>query len=113
MAIQNWSDKITVVELGDDPQFSEDMANVTEQVSSTPTDVVLNFSAVGFINSSNIARLLRLRKLLLGAQRRLILNGVNSQVWGVLIVTGLDRIFEFTNDMATALAMLQLTPPRK
>jgi anti-anti-sigma regulatory factor len=38
----------------------------------------------------------------------LILCAVNTQVWGVFLVTGLEKIFEFTKDMSTALATLQL-----
>ena len=30
MAIQNWSDEITVVELGDDPQFTDEMGALME-----------------------------------------------------------------------------------
>ena len=41
-------------------------------------------------------------------KHRLVVCGVNNQVWGVLLVTGLDKIFDFTNDVATALAKLQL-----
>jgi anti-anti-sigma factor len=108
MSIQNWSDKITVIELGDDPQFTDELTALMDNYESKPTDVVLNFSAVGFINSSDVAKLLRLRKMMLTAQRRLILCDVSTQVWGVLLVTGLDKIFEFTNDVSTALATLQL-----
>ena len=108
MAIQDWSENITVAELADDPQFSDDLAGLTERTEKGGTDIVLNFAAVGFINSSNIAKLLRLRKMLLAAGKRLVLCGVNTQVWGVFLVTGLDKIFEFTNDIATALATLQL-----
>ena len=112
MGIQDWSDEITVVELGDDPQFTDELVGLTERLESKASDVVLNFSAVGFINSSNIALLLRLRKAMLGAGRRLIVCGVNADVWGVFVVTGLDKIFEFTNDIATALATLQLPAER-
>ncbi len=108
MSIQNWSDNISVVDLSDDPQFSEELTGIIDGVESEPVDVILNFSAVGFINSSNIAKLLRLRKVMLGIKRRLILCGVNAQVQGVFLVTGLDKIFEFTSDIATALATLQL-----
>ena len=106
--IQNWSDKITVVELADDPQYTDELAGLMEILAKKPTDVVLNFAAVGFINSSNVASLLRLRKQMLTDQRRLVLCGVNTQVWGIFLVTGLDKIFELTNDIATALATLQL-----
>jgi anti-anti-sigma regulatory factor len=43
-------------------------------------------------------------------QRRLIFCEVNNQVWGIFLVTGLDKIFDFTNDIATALASVQLGP---
>ena len=108
MAIQNWSDDITVVELADDPQFADELTSLMEGLEKKPTDVVLNFGAVGFINSSNVAKLLRLRKLMLSKERKLVLCDVNTQVWGVFLVTGLDRIFDFTGDVATALATLQL-----
>ena len=108
MAIQNWSDEIIVVELGDDPQFTDELTSVTDALEAEAKKVVLNFAAVGFINSSNVAKLLRLRKTMAQKQRRLILCEVNTQVWGVFLVTGLDKIFEFTNDISTALATLQL-----
>ena len=108
MAIQNWSDDIVVAELGDDPQFTDELTALTDALESSPRHVVLNFAAVGFINSSNVAKLLRLRKTMGNAGRRLVLCEVNTQVWGVFLVTGLDKIFTFINDVATALASLQL-----
>lgn len=108
MAIQNWSEDILVVELADDPAFTDEAGALMERMEDEPKDVVLNFAAVSFINSSNVAKLLRLRKDVLNQKRRLILCDVNSQVWGVFLVTGLDKIFEFTNDVSTALATLQL-----
>jgi len=108
MAIQNWSDDITIVELSDDPQFTEDLDSLMDSVESKPTDVVLNLAALGFINSSNVAKLLRVRKVMLAIDRRLVLCDVNAQVWGIFLVTGLDKIFEFTSDVAIALASLQM-----
>jgi anti-anti-sigma factor len=108
MAIQNWSDEITIVELNDDPQFTEDLDGLMDSVERNPTDVVLNLAALGFINSSNVAKLLRVRKVMLAVDRRLVLCDVNAQVWGIFLVTGLDKIFEFTSDVAIALASLQM-----
>lgn len=108
MAIQKWSEEITVVELADDPEFTDDVTNVTDALESEPSDVVLNFAAVSFINSSNVAKLLRLRKQIMATRRRLLLCCVNTQVWGVFLVTGLDKIFGFTNDISTALATIQM-----
>lgn len=108
MAIQNWSDEITVVELGDDPQFTDEMGALMDMLENNATNVVLKFAAVGFINSSNVARLLRLRKIMASEKKRLVLCDVNTQVWGVFLVTGLDKIFQFTDDISTALATLQM-----
>ncbi|MBN1942195.1 MAG: STAS domain-containing protein [Phycisphaerae bacterium] len=108
MAIQEWSDDILVAELGDDPQFTDELTALMDKLEAAPNHVVLNFAAVGFVNSSNIAQLLRLRKTMISTEKKLILCDVNTQVWGVLLVTGLDKIFEYTNDVSTALAMLQL-----
>ena len=109
MAIQNWSDEITVVELGEEPQFTDELNSVMDSLEEKASHVILNFAAIGFVNSSNVARLLRLRKQLLAAHRRLVLSNVNTQVWGVFLVTGLDKIFEFTDDIATGLATVQLS----
>jgi len=108
MAIQEWSDDIVVVELADDPQFTDELTSVTDLVERNPRHVVLNFGVVGFINSSNVAKLLRLRKAINMQGRKLIMCEVNTQVWGVFLVTGLDKIFDFTSDTATALATLQI-----
>jgi anti-anti-sigma factor len=108
MTIQNWSEDIVLAELADEPAFTEDLNALTDAVEQQPRDVVLNFQAVDFLNSSNIAKLLKLRKVLVNADKRLMLCGINTQVWGVFLVTGLDKIFEYTDDTATALATLQL-----
>lgn len=107
MAIQNWSDNIIVVDLADDPQFTDELSALMDRLEADAKDVVLNFGAVGFVNSSNIAKLLRLRKLMITTDRRLIMCDVNTQVWGVLLVTGLDKIFDYTNDVSTALMLIQ------
>ena len=108
MAIQNWSDGILVGELSEEPGFSEDLDALTDMTQDQPRDIVLNFGAVDFLNSSHIAHLLKLRKAVVAGGQRLVLCGINNQVWGVFLVTGLDKIFEYTNDMATALATLQM-----
>jgi anti-anti-sigma factor len=108
MAIKEWSDDVYLVELSDDPQLTDDLTALMDRLEASPRDVVINFGAVGFVNSSNIARLLRLRKMMIAVQRRLIFSDVNSQVWGVFVVTGLDKIFEFVKDVSTALATMQI-----
>ncbi|MCG3130036.1 MAG: hypothetical protein FLDDKLPJ_00783 [Phycisphaerae bacterium] len=109
MSIQTWSDTIRVAELQDDPAFSDDVAALTEQVEQGGTfDVVLDFRGVRYLNSSNIAKLLRLRKAIILRQRRLVIAGVGTQVWGMFLVTGLEKIFEFADSVDTALLTVQI-----
>jgi anti-anti-sigma factor len=110
MPIEQWSDSVLLGELSDDPQFTDDVSALIEQCSNNPRwDVVLNFQQVAYLNSSNIAKLLKLRKLVqVTNERRLKLCGISRHVWGVFLVTGLDRIFDVTDDVASALASLQI-----
>jgi len=109
MAIQSWSKDILVVDLGDDPQFTEDVNRVSDLVESRgDQDVILNFEQIRSLNSSNIARLLRLRKLINQQNRRLRFCRINTHIWGIFLVTGLDNLFQFVDDKATALADLQI-----
>jgi len=110
MPIQNWSDTVLLVELADDPQFSDDLTSLLETVESrSDLDVVLNFQDVNFLNSSNIAKLLKLRKVqVVNHQRKLKLCAINTHVWGAFLVTGLDKIFDLYDDVASGLASLQL-----
>jgi anti-anti-sigma factor len=110
MSIKDWSEKIILAELQDDPQFSDDLNALQELVPQrSGCHVVLDFSGVHFLNSSNIAKLLKLRKLMYSNnQRKLRLCGMKTEVWGVFLVTGLDKIFECCNDVTSALASVQI-----
>lgn len=110
MGIQDWSDSVIVVDLQDDPQFSDDLNTLSDLIQKrNHCDVVLDLSGVQYVNSSNIAKLLKLRKLLQSDYPgRLRLCGVNTGIWGVFLVTGLDKIFEFHDDVPSGLASLQI-----
>jgi len=110
MPIENWSDTVLLVELTDDPQFTDDLNALLETVEKdSDKDIVLNFQGVRFLNSSNIAKLLKLRKVqVVNNHRKLKLCAINTHVWGVFLVTGLDKIFEVYDDVASGLASLSL-----
>jgi anti-anti-sigma factor len=108
MSIQEWSDNIVVVNLQDDPDFSDDVNALTERMEKEPRNAVLDFTKVKFLNSSNISKLLKLRKTTLDAKRKLYLCGIPIQVWGVFLLTGLDTLFDVAEDPASALATLQM-----
>ena len=112
MPIEKWSDQVQVVRLLDDPQFTDDLQLLQDQLQKFGGSAVLDFSAVKYINSSNISRLLRVRKQMITADLKLILCGISTQLWGTFLTTGLDKVFEFSDNVTTALATLQISAGR-
>ena len=110
MSIEKWSETIWVVALSDEPALSEDLLTAQEAVAQArpAPDVVVDLSAVSYVNSSNLSQLLRLRKIMIDRDRRLKLAGIADSVWAVFLTTGLDKVFDFANDLTTALTGLQI-----
>ena len=116
MPVEKWSDNVIVVRLADDPHLGDDL-DALDQATTPPLparlDAVVDFTAVKAVNSSNLARLIKVRRQMQPAGGRLILCGLGDQVWGAFLVTNLDKLFDFSNDVATALATLQIIPSAK
>jgi len=115
MPLNTWSEQITIAELSNEPMFSEDMDSLMGRMDEIRHDddglvpnVIVDLSQVNTVNSSNLGALLRLRKTLINAKKRLLLCRVSDGVWTAMIATGLDRVFDFTEDTTTALTALQL-----
>ncbi len=109
MGIQNWSENIVLVELPPEPEINEELKTVIKIVQDkSDCDVVLDFSHVDIVTSSNLSKLLRLRKLLADCGQQLILCSVAPATKGILTVTGLDGVFGLLNDKYAALATLQM-----
>ncbi|MCP3903705.1 MAG: STAS domain-containing protein [Planctomycetes bacterium] len=111
MPINEWSDTILIAILHDEPAFSEDMETLMgrlEEPDASLPHVVLNIENVTYMNSSNIAQLLKVRKRLIDGGSRLRLCAINDQIWGIMLATGLDSVFDFTEDVSTAIASLQI-----
>ena len=107
MSVKDWSENIILGELQDDPIFSEDLNLLQELAEQRPgCHVVLDLSRISFLNSSNIAKLLKL--LASPPPGNLRLCGIDTGVWGVFLVTGLDKIFEFCDDVPSGLASVQI-----
>ena len=111
MPLQQWSDTILIAEMTDEPMFSEEfeslMGRLEDKDNATP-NVIVDLKRVTYLNSSNIAQLLRLRKKLEIAERRLRVCSIGDMVWSVMLLTGLDKLFEFMDDVSTSLASLQI-----
>lgn len=110
MPIQQWSEHIWVAQLGNEPSLSEDLSNLKERVEQAPStpDIVLDLSGVSQINSSNLSQLLRIRKLVVDREVKMILTSPNDTTWAVFLTTGLDKVFEFVGEVSTALTSLQM-----
>lgn len=108
-----WSDRILIAELGDEPELSEEVSGIFERFKALPEgkkppSVVLNFAGVTYLNSSHIASMLRLRKKLSEHGRTLVLCTLSDELWSVILLTGLDKVFIVAPDTSTALARVQL-----
>jgi len=110
MPVQQWSDRIWITQLGDEPGLSEDLQAAFDQAHrANPTPhMIVDLSSVAHVNSSNLSQLLRLRKLAIDSDAKLRLAGPNDTVWAVFLATGLDKVFEFRPDVTHALADLQI-----
>ena len=108
----DWSDEIVVADLGDEPALSEELNALIERIESHGSEetphLVLNCANMTYLNSSNIAQLLKLRNRLNERERSMKLCAVGDEVWSIMLVTGLDKVFRFAPDTMTALAGLQI-----
>lgn len=111
MPIQKWSEQIWVVQLSGEPMLSEDLISLPQQAygGDDAPHCVISMEDVAHLNSTNLSQLLRLRKAATDHGAKLVLATVPDAVWVVFLTTGLDNIFEFAPDVATALASLQLS----
>ena len=112
MPVEKWSENVIVVRLGEDPQLGEDLGALDEATArpAAPISAVVDFAGVRAVNSSTLAHLIKVRRQMNAENGRLILCGMNDQVWGAFLVTNLDKLFEVSNSVAMALATLQINP---
>ncbi len=110
MPIEQWSEKIWIVHLENEPGLSDDLNAAREKMShARPTpSIVVDFAGVTALNSSNLSQLLRIRKECIDGDTKLRLAALSDQIWAVFLTTGLDKVFEFTEDVPLALAGLQI-----
>lgn len=109
MRIQNLSEDILLVELPSKGQkIAHELKAINETISGkSDRDVIIDFSKVEIINSSNISNLLIMHNLLHDSGHRLILCDVATVTKCIFVVAGLDKVFEFADDQPAALAAIQ------
>ena len=109
MGIQNWSDDIVLVDLPQEPEMGDELKTVIATVRDRgDCDVVIDFANVDIVTSSTLSKMLKLRKLLGDCGHRLVFCSVAAATKGIFTVTGLEGIFEISEDKFVALASLQM-----
>lgn len=108
MGIDHSSQGILTVDLLPEP----DMGNELEKVAKiardeADCDVIIDFSSVDIITSSNIAKLLKLKKLLDGFGHQLVLCGLISATKQIFKLAGLDQVLDFADDKSAALTTVK------
>jgi anti-anti-sigma factor len=110
----DWADGIVLAELSDEPELAEEFSAIFSRLGKASPEslphVVLNFGGVSYLNSSHIAQMLRMRKRLQEGRpaRQLVLCSMSDELWSVMLMTGLDKVFSYAPDTMTALARVQL-----
>jgi len=108
MPLEKWSDNVVVVRLAENPHMGDDLDALDQLIHQRRVDAVVDFSGVRMVNSTSLAKLIKIRRQMNAAESRLLLCGTTDQVWGAFLVTNLDKLFEFTGDVPTALTTLQI-----
>ena len=111
MGIHNLLDNLIYAELPPEGlQISEDLKALNETVSGRDDcDVIVDFTKVEIINSSNISNLLILRSLVEEQGHQLILCGVSTITKCIFVVAGLAEIFNFIDNKTAALEAVKNT----
>ncbi len=91
-----------------DPRITEELKQLNESLSQkSDCDVVLDFTYVEIINSSNISNLLILRSFLEHHGRKLVLYNVKTIAKCIFVVAGLADYFIFMDDKKDVIKVLQ------
>lgn len=111
MGIQQWSENIIMVELASaEPELSEELNAVIGQLNSgAACHVIVNMADTKYINSSNIAQLLKIRESVIAKDHELKLVSIQPAVHEVMATTRLENVFDITDNLPMAIASLQLT----
>lgn len=105
MGIKNLLEDVVLVDLPSDAEKRDEVLKaVNDVVSNTcDSDIIIDFSGVEIINSSNISNLVILQGLLEDSGHKLILCNVGTVTKCIFVVAGLADVFTFTDNTSAAL----------
>ena len=104
MAIEGVSDDILLITLPEQAQNGKEIDLVNKMLGENiEHDVVMDFGKVKMLTSATICSLMILDRLLRGGGRQFVMCNVPSEIKQVFIRTGLQSVFEFSDDQQVAL----------
>jgi len=109
MTLNQWDENILILELQDEPDFSEDMDALLSRLKKSDdksSHIIIDLQKVDKIHSMNLSTFIEVHSLILTKNRRMIICNLSDSVWSTMLATGLDQVFEFIEDTTTALASL-------
>ncbi|MBI5762922.1 MAG: STAS domain-containing protein [Planctomycetes bacterium] len=100
--------EVSIVRIGEDYAGPDgDLANAVNPLIERPgAKVVLDLTAVGYINSAALGELVRITAQANSQEARVVLAGLTPFVAGVLDTTRLSRFFEIHATVEDAVAKL-------
>ena len=110
MRTERLSDDILLVVLSKEPQLRNQLAKLNETFGkASPCNVIIDLCLVEIITSSSISNLMILHNLLSERGRKLVLCNVALATKGVFTTVGLENLFHFAADRASAAALIEST----
>lgn len=107
MPVQEWCSDVLGASPPDDGSIAAELADIAARLKSgAATHVVLDCTALGYLNSSHLTQLVAIHRLLERRARHLILCAVSANVHNILRVSGFESCFQFSPDVACALERL-------
>lgn len=108
MRTERLSDDILLVVLSKEPQLRNQLAELNETFGkASPCNVIIDLCLVEIITSSSISNLMILHNLLSERGRKLVLCNVALATKGVFTTVGLENLFHFAADRASAAALIE------
>jgi anti-anti-sigma regulatory factor len=107
MGIENWSERVMLVNLSGEPEMVDDLAEVAECLSSRDDcDVIVDCSQAERVGCSSCRQLLELNDTLSAHGHRLVLCGSKAKSSEAFAAPALAHVLRFADDRFTALARL-------
>jgi len=98
MGIKRVSKEVIFAALPPEPEISKELESIMQKTDEgCDCDIAVDFSDVDIVTSSSLSKLLKLRKLLVDRNHRLVCCNLAAATRGIFTLTGLDGVFEFAD----------------